>query len=101
MIAFFLFVTLNTSAQDVDALCCKNANLLDIFTELDDALKNIENSSLEQVLVLDTIEMTEEKKHPKIKVLSIAKMLSKAIECIHFDRSLGRLYDSSDIYDFN
>ena len=63
-------------------------------------IETIEKSPLKQVLILDTIEMKPENVHPKIKVISIAKMLSKAIECIHYDRSLGKLYDLDEIYDF-
>jgi ribose-phosphate pyrophosphokinase len=65
-----------------------------------EAIKNIENSPLEKVFVLDTIEIPPEKNHPKIKVISTAKMLSEAIHRIHDDNSLGTLYDSPDIYDF-
>jgi len=56
-----------------------------------DAVETIANSPLEEVLVLDTIQIPEEKKHPKIKEISIAPLLAKAIKGIHYNLSLGQL----------
>jgi len=84
-----------------------------------DAVKKIEESSLTEIVFLDTIEIPQEKPHeqitldlsinsdfseepflrkagartgPKIKAISAADILSKAIHCIHNDLSIGDLY---------
>lgn len=59
-----------------------------------DAIKRIEASHLEEILVLDTIEIPPEKQHPKIKTLSVATLIGEAIKCIHYGRSIGDLYKS-------
>ena len=56
------------------------------------AIETIDKSPLDEILVLDTIEIPKEKLHPKIKIMSIAPLVSEAIKCIHFGRSIGNLY---------
>jgi len=55
-----------------------------------DAYKNIENSKLKELIVCDTIPLREESK--KIKVLSTAKLFSKAIRNTHEHRSISALF---------
>lgn len=55
------------------------------------AIERIENSSLYEVVVTNTIRLPEEKKIDKIKILSVAQFLSKAILNIHADESVSRL----------
>ena len=55
------------------------------------AVELIANSMLDEVLVLDTIEIPKDKLHPKIKVLSIARLLAEALDRIHCNKSLGGL----------
>lgn len=55
------------------------------------AIERIENSSLIEVVVTNTIRLPEEKKIDKIKILSVAQFLSKAILNIHADESVSRL----------
>lgn len=55
------------------------------------AIERIENSSLDEVVVTNTIRLPEEKKIDKIKILSVAQFLSKAILNIHADESVSRL----------
>lgn len=55
------------------------------------AIERIQNSSLEEVVVTNTIRLPEEKKIDKIKILSVAQFLSKAILNIHADESVSRL----------
>lgn len=55
------------------------------------AIERIENSSLDEVVVTNTIRLPEEKKIDKIKILSVAQFLSKAIMNIHADESVSRL----------
>ena len=59
-----------------------------------DATTKIQNSSLDELLVLDTIyvPLTKQQECPKIKVLSVAQSLGDAIRCIHTSQSIGDLY---------
>lgn len=54
------------------------------------ALKNIEKSQLDELLVCDTIPL--QITSPKIKVLSSAKLFSRAIRNTHEHRSISALY---------
>jgi len=54
------------------------------------AYANIENSHLEELIVCDTIPLKE--KSTKIKVLSTAKLFSKAIRNTHEHRSISALF---------
>jgi len=62
----------------------------------DDAVQRIANSPLEKLLVLDTIEIPEEKLHSKIEIISVASLIGEAIKCIHYGRSIGDLYKTPD-----
>ncbi len=55
-----------------------------------DAYKNIENSKLKELIVCDTIPLKGKSK--KIKVLSTAKLFSKAIRNTHEHRSISALF---------
>lgn len=55
------------------------------------AIERIQTSSLDEVVVTNTIRLPEEKKIDKIKILSVAQFLSKAILNIHADESVSRL----------
>lgn len=54
------------------------------------AYENIENSVLEELIVCDTIPMKQVS--PKIKVLSVAPLMSKAIRSIHEQGSISSLF---------
>ena len=56
------------------------------------AVQRISNSGFESVLVSNTIHLTEEKRIPKIKVLSVASLLGEAIKSIHEETSVSRLF---------
>ncbi|MCL2048165.1 MAG: ribose-phosphate pyrophosphokinase [Defluviitaleaceae bacterium] len=60
-----------------------------------DAVKIIQSSPIDELVVLDTIELVPEKKLDKIKVLSIARYLSEAINCIHTNQSIGDIFDKT------
>jgi ribose-phosphate pyrophosphokinase len=49
--------------------------------------------NLQELIVSDSIPMPENKKHPRIKVLSIAKLLCEAIRRIHNEESVSSLFD--------
>ena len=55
-----------------------------------DAYKNIEKSKLKELIVCDTIPLKGSSK--KIKVLSTAKLFSKAIRNTHEHRSISALF---------
>lgn len=52
----------------------------------------IESSSLEELVVTDTIPLKQEKIKTKIKVLSVAPLLGEAIRRIHEDKSVSSLF---------
>ena len=57
------------------------------------ARERIAKSCLKELIVTDTIPMLAEKRHPKITVLSVAPLLSEAIERIHYEQSISSLFD--------
>lgn len=57
------------------------------------AIEKIEKSQIKEVVVLDTIEISQEKLIGKIKVLSIAKLFANAIINICSDKPMSKLYD--------
>ena len=58
-----------------------------------DAMKNVENSILEELIITDTIPLDDHKRHPKIKVLTVAPLLAEAIKRIHREESISCLFD--------
>ena len=56
------------------------------------AIQRLSESGFESVLVSNTIYLPEEKRIPKIKVLSVASLLGEAIKSIHEETSVSRLF---------
>lgn len=56
------------------------------------AIERIEASPIKELLVLDTISMSEEKKISKIKTISVAPVFAEAIERIYEDLSVSTLF---------
>ncbi|MCD8048500.1 MAG: ribose-phosphate diphosphokinase [Clostridia bacterium] len=56
------------------------------------ALERIAASPIKELLVLDTIELPEEKRADNIKVLSVADIFARAIERIYEDESISPLF---------
>ncbi len=71
-------------AVEVDA-CCTHAVLSG------PAIKRIEDSAITELLVLDTIELPEEKKIAKITSVSVEEIFANAIKCIHDCTSIFQL----------
>ena len=58
------------------------------------AIENVDNcSALKELLITDSIPLDDKKKHPKIKVLSVAELLGEAIRRIHNEESVSSLFD--------
>jgi ribose-phosphate pyrophosphokinase len=58
------------------------------------AMERLTNSPIKQIVVLDTIDLPESvRNNPKIKVLSVAKLVAKAINTIFSDTSLSAIYE--------
>jgi ribose-phosphate pyrophosphokinase len=58
------------------------------------AIENIDKcKNLEELLITDSIPLDDSKKHPKIRVLSIAELLGEAIKRIHNEESVSCLFD--------
>ncbi len=57
------------------------------------AIEKLENSEFCEVVTTDTIPLTKEKQSSKIKVLSMAPMIAKAIEHIELGLPLSIVYD--------
>lgn len=58
------------------------------------AIDRLTASPIDKVVTLDTINQPEEHKIPKLEVLSVAKLLAKAIENIYLDKKMSEIYDS-------
>ncbi len=58
------------------------------------ALARIEKcKNLKELVITDSIPLSGDKKHPRIKVLSIAELLGEAIKRIHNEESVSSLFD--------
>ncbi len=57
-----------------------------------DAVKKIEGSQLEKVIITDTIDTGKKKKNSNIKILSVSELLGEAIRRIHEETSVSDLF---------
>ncbi len=73
-------------AVEVDA-CCTHGVLSG------PAMERIEKSAINELLVLDTIVLPEDKKIDKIKMVSVAEVFANAISFIHNGTSISSLFD--------
>ncbi|MDR1493487.1 MAG: ribose-phosphate pyrophosphokinase [Planctomycetaceae bacterium] len=63
-----------------------------------DAIKQLSEIPLQQIVVTDTIPLPEEKQLPNIKVLTVAPLIGEAIRRIHFNESLSKLFKEVAIW---
>jgi len=56
------------------------------------ALERIDKCACKEIVVTDTIPLSNHKKHPKVKVLSVAGLLAEAIKRIHNEESVSSLF---------
>ncbi len=66
--------------------CCTHA----VFSG--PAIERLQNSHITKLVVLDTINMPEEKKIDKFEIVSAAKIFALAIENVYLDRKMSDLY---------
>ena len=57
------------------------------------AIARIDSSDVKEVVVTDTIPVTEEKRSPRVTILPIAPLLGEAIYRIHTGLSIGALFE--------
>jgi len=56
------------------------------------AIRRIESSALEEVIITNSVPLTPDKANPKIHVLSVAPLLAEAIRRIHDEESVSTLF---------
>ncbi len=79
-------VLVDIGAKSVMA-CCTHA----VFSG--PAIERLENSIIDEVVILDTIELGAEKRFDKLTILSSAKIFAEAIRRIYQNDSLPELFD--------
>lgn len=57
------------------------------------AIERIEKSPIEELVMLDTVQLPEEKKLSKIKILTTADIFAAAIENVYLDKPMSKIYD--------
>ena len=62
----------------------------------ENALQKIDESSIEKLIVTDTIPLREDHISEKLEVVSVANIFSEAIIRIHEERSISKLFDEQD-----
>ncbi|MEX2467674.1 MAG: ribose-phosphate pyrophosphokinase [Gemmatimonadota bacterium] len=58
------------------------------------AVERLSNAPLEEMVVTNTIQIPEEKRFPNLKILSVADLLSKAIDHVHSNESVSQLFEA-------
>lgn len=92
--------TIDTAGSIVEgAKALKEAGAKDIYAACthavlsDNAVQQIENSNIKQVIVTDTIPLGFDKKSDKIKVVSIAPIFGEVILRVFKEMPISKLYD--------
>lgn len=57
------------------------------------AAERLQNAPLEAVVVTNTLHVTQDKRFPKLKVVSVAELLARAIVYTHSNESVAQLFD--------
>lgn len=57
------------------------------------AAERLQAAPLEEMIVTNTIHIPEERRFPKLKILSVAPLLANAIEYIHSNESVSQLFE--------
>jgi ribose-phosphate pyrophosphokinase len=61
------------------------------------AREKLEEAPLEELVVTNTINIPEDRKFARLKVLSVASLLARAIEYIHSNESVSQLFEDSPV----
>jgi len=93
--------TAGTLSQAANALYEKGAKTITAYCVhpvlSGNAIENIENSAISEVVVSDTIPLSNEaKKCPKIRQQSISKIIAEAITRVNKQRSLSEMFHGED-----
>jgi ribose-phosphate pyrophosphokinase len=56
--------------------------------------ERLEKSSIEEIVLLDTIEVPEEKKIPKMTILPVSPVFAQAIQRIYSDKPVSPLFNT-------
>ncbi len=59
------------------------------------AVEQLDSDLIAELVVTDTIHVPQERRHPKLRILSIAPLLAQAIRCIHGGESIGPLVEGT------
>ena len=59
------------------------------------AVERLDSDLIAELVVTDTIHVPQERRHPKLRILSIAPLLAEAIRCIHEGESIGPLVEGT------
>lgn len=76
----------SAGAKEIKA-CCTHAVLSG------PAIERLEKSPIDELVMLDTILLPEEKRLPKMKILSTADIWAAAIENVYLDKPMSKIYD--------
>lgn len=57
------------------------------------AIKRIEESSIDELVVLDTVDLPEDKRIDKIKIISVCDLFASAIKYIHMGKAISKLFE--------
>ena len=57
------------------------------------AIERLEKSAISELVMLDTICLPEEKRLPKMKILSTAEIWAAAIENVYLDKPMSKIFD--------
>ena len=58
-----------------------------------EAIKRLEKSQINKIIITDTIEMSNEKRIDKLKIVSVSKVFSEAVNRIHKGESVSALFE--------
>lgn len=59
------------------------------------AVERLAAAPLEEFVVTDTIHVPEDRRFERLKILSVAELFAKAIECVHENKSVSELFETA------
>ena len=65
------------------------------------AIKDIENSDIEEVVVADTVPLPIEAQRGKFLYLSVAPLIAESVRRVHYNLSVSMLFDWRKKYEAN